>query len=580
MFTTFGHVGTKQRQRSLASRAVVRPGLEQLEDRCVLSGAFLETNLVSNLAGVANTTDPNLVNPWGIVASSSSPFWIADNGAGLATLYTGAGVPQSLVVTIPPPGGSTVTAAPTGVVFNSTTDFTVTSGGNTGTAAFIFATEDGTISAWSPKANATNAILEVDNSGGGTGAVYKGLALGSNTTNGNLLFATNFRAGTIDVFDKNFKPISIGANAFTDSMVPAGFAPFGIRNIGGKLFVTYAQQDDAKHDDVAGPGNGFIDVYDTNGNLLQRLVSGGALNSPWGLAVAPSNFGPLSNDLIVGNFGDGTLHAYDPTTGALIGAVQDVNGNTVHIDGLWGLSFGNGASAGPTNTLFFTAGINGERDGLFGSLAPSVTGTANERFVDQVYQDLLNRQADDMGLAFWNAQLDQGVTRAQVVAQIETSVEYRTDVVQKAYQQFLHRPGETAGVNFWVNFLQQGGTVEQMEAGLVGSTEYFQNRGGGTNAGFLTALFQDALNRPIDTTGQAGFTSQLAGGTTTGQIAAEVFASTEFQQDVVKGAFQQLLHRTADTAGLNFYSAALQQGQTDQQINASIAASDEFFQSL
>ena len=580
MFTAINLSNGRHRARSRAARPGTRPALEQLEDRCVLSSAFLETNLVSDLPGVAKTTDPNLVNPWGIVASSSSPFWIADNGAGLSTLYTGAGVPQSLVVTIPPPAGGTPPAAPDGIVFNSTSDFVVTSGGKSAKAAFIFATEDGTISAWSPTVNATNAILEVDKSTATPPAVYKGLALGSNTTNGNLLFATNFGAGTVDVFDKNFAAVNLGTGAFTDPTLPTGFAPFGISNIGGKLYVTYAMQDAAKHDDVAGAGNGFIDVYDTSGHLLQRLVSNGNLNSPWGLALAPSNFGSLSNDLLVGNFGNGLINAYNPTTGAFVGQVTDVNGNAVYVNGLWGLSFGNGGSAGPTNTLFFTAGTNGERDGLFGSLTLSITGSANNRFVDQVYQDFLNRQADSVGLALFSAQLDQGMTRTQVAAQIETTAEYRTVVVQKAYQQFLHRTADTVGLNFWTNFLQQGNTIEQMEAGLVASPEYLQTRGGGTTSGFLSALYQDALGRAIDTGAQTFYTQQLAAGTTMSQVAAEIFASTEFQQDLVKGLYQQLLHRAADTAGLNFYVAALQQGQTDQQVAAALAGSPEFFQGL
>ncbi len=583
MFNAISLPDSSNKRRSRAPHPGARPALEQLEERCVLSTAFLETNLVSNLAGVAKTTDPNLVNPWGIVASATSPFWINDNGSGLSTLYTGAGVPQSLVVTIPPPGGSPAgtTAAPTGIVFNSTSsDFVVTSGGKSGKAAFIFATEDGTISAWSPAVNATNAILEVDKSAATPPAVYKGLALGSNSTNGNLLFATNFSAGTVDVFDKNFAAVNLGAGAFTDPTLPAGFAPFGISNIGGKLYVTYAMQDADKHDDVAGAGNGFIDVYDTSGHMLQRLVSGGNLNSPWGLALAPSNFGSLSNDLLVGNFGDGLINAYNPTTGAFVGQVTDIRGNAVHVDGLWGLSFGNGGSAGPTNTLFFTAGVNGERDGLFGSLSPSITGSANNRFVDQVYQDLLNRQADPTGLAFFSGELDQGMTRSQVVAQLENTTEYRTVVVQKAFQQFLHRAADTAGVNFWVNFLQQGKTIEQLGEGLVTSSEYLQSRGGGTTSGFLSALYQDALGRAIDTSAQTFYTQQIAAGTTMSQVAAEIFASTEFQQDLVQGLFQQFLHRAADTGGLNSFVAALQQGQTDQQIIPSIAGSTEFFQPL
>jgi uncharacterized protein (TIGR03118 family) len=468
----------------------------------------------------------------------------------------------------------TATSAPTGIVFNGTSDFVVTSAGRSGTPAFIFATEDGTISAWSPGVDRTHAILEVDNSG--PGAVYKGLALGSNAS-GNLLFATNFNAGTIDVFDKSFHRVNL---SFTDPRLPTGFAPFGIRNIGGSLYVTYAMQNDEKHDDVAGPGNGFIDVFDTNGNLLRRLVSGGALNSPWGLALAPGNFGGLSNALLVGNFGDGLINAFDPMTGASLGQVQDVHGNTIHIDGLWGLEFGNGALTGNTNTLFFAAGINGERNGLFGSLTPSLIGTANERFVDQVFQDLLNRQAEPGGLAFWAGQLDQGVTRAQVVAGIEASTEYRTILVQKAYTQFLHRTADAAGLAFWVGVLQQGGTIEQVDAGLVGSPEYMRVRGGGTNDGFLTALFQDALNRTVDTTGHDAFAAQLAGGTTTTQVATQVFASTEYRQDLSQSFYQRFLHRAADTPGLNFWVGALQQGQRDEQVVAGVLGSVEFFRPL
>jgi uncharacterized protein (TIGR03118 family) len=566
------------RTRPISPRRRVRPSLECLEDRRLLAGAYLQTNLVSNLPGVALTTDANLQNPWGIVASSSSPFWIADNGTGLSTLYNGLGTTQSLVVTVPPPGGSPpgTTSAPTGIVFNNTADFSITSGGKTGTAVFIFDTEDGTISAWSPSVNSTNAILEVDNSA--TGAVYKGLALGSNAANGNLLFAANFNAGTIDVYDKSFHKVSL---PFKDMTLPAGYAPFGIRNIGGSLYVTYALQNTAKHDDVAGPGNGFIDVFDTSGNLLRRLVSRGNLNSPWGLAPAPANFGAFSNDLIVGNFGDGLINAYDPTTGTFVGQLQDFNGKAIHIDGLWGLSFGNGANAGPANTLFFTAGINSERDGLFGSLAPTITGTPNQRFVDQVYQNLLNRQADAMGLAFWSGQLDAGTaTRTQIVQAIEGSTEFAQIVVQKAYTQFLHRSADPAGLNMWVGALLSGQTIEQVDAAIVGSPEYFQNRGGGTNSGFLTALYQDALNRAPDAGGQAFFLAQLNGGATTAQVAAQIFASTEYQQNLVKGWYQTFLRRTADPMGLSFFVGLLQSGSRDRDVVAAILASNEFFAPL
>ncbi|MGA2284849.1 MAG: TIGR03118 family protein [Dehalococcoidia bacterium] len=323
--------------------------------------SYEQTNLVSDLPGMAILTDANLVNAWGISAGPTTPFWISDNGTGLATLYNvqnpDSPTALSLVVEIPPETGST----PTGNVFNPTSDFLVDS---VNPARFIFATEDGTISAWSPQlVDSDDAVLEVDNS---PGAVYKGIALGHNQ-DGNFIFAANFRAGTVDVFDRNFAPATL-AGSFSDPSLPAGFAPFGIRNIGGKIYVTYALQDAAKHDDAAGPGNGFVDVYDTNGNLIKRLISNGNLNSPWGLALAPNHFGAFSHDLLVGNFGDGHINAYNIHTGALDGQLDDMNGAPITIMGLWGLAFGNGNAAGPTNTLFFTAGINGEADGLFGSL--------------------------------------------------------------------------------------------------------------------------------------------------------------------------------------------------------------------
>jgi len=333
-------------------------------------GFYQRTNLVSDIAGVARFTDPNLVNPWGIAYSPTSPFWIADNGTGKSTLYNGHGqafpVGSPLVVRIPPPRGSPAgtTSAPTGTVFNGAGGFMVTEHHVTGTSFFIFATEDGTISGWNPNVNLTHAVLAVDNSKVGAGAVYKGLTLGSNAS-GNFLFAANFRAGAIDVFNDHFKQVSL-SGSFTDTRIPTGYAPFNIQNLGGLLYVTYAKQDAAKHDDVSGPGHGFVDVFDTNGNFIKRLASRGTLNSPWGLALAPADFGPFSNDLLVGNFGDGRINAFDPNTGAFLGQLTDRRGNPIQIDDLWGLKFGNGGNAGQTNTLFFTAGIGDEQHGLFG----------------------------------------------------------------------------------------------------------------------------------------------------------------------------------------------------------------------
>ena len=329
-------------------------------------GFYQQTNLVSDIAGVAQLTDPNLVNPWGLVHGPATPWWVADNGTGVSTLYTGQGVKVPLTVTIPVPAGSPAgtTAAPTGVIFNGNGGFNVSENGTSFSSLFIFDTEDGTISGWNPSfVDRTHAILAVDRSNVGKGAVYKGLAIGSNAS-GTFIFATNFRFGTIEMFDSNFHLV----RSFTDHRLPQSYAPFGIQNIGGNLYVTFAKQNAAKHDDVAGPGHGFVDVFDTDGNLISRLIARGSLNSPWGLALAPANFGQFSNDLLVGNFGDGHINVFDPNTGAALGSLQNSGGVPILIDGLWSLQFGNGAAAGATNELFFTAGIDGEAHGLFGAI--------------------------------------------------------------------------------------------------------------------------------------------------------------------------------------------------------------------
>jgi uncharacterized protein (TIGR03118 family) len=325
-------------------------------------------NLVSDIDGVANFTDPNLVNPWGLGFSSTSPFWIANNGSGTATLHNGKGqafpTPTPLVVTIPNPTAATG-GTPTGLVFNpSTTDFKVTSGGMSAAAVFLFVTEDGTILGWNPTVSPTSAVIAVNNSG--TGAVYKGLAIAT-TSAGSFLFVTNFHAGQVEMYDSTFKLVK----TFTDPGVDTNFAPFGIQNIGGTLFVTFALQKlPDKHDDQAGPGNGFVDTFALDGSMMGRFASHGTLNSPWGLAMAPSNFGLFSGDILVGNFGDGRINAFD-TSGNFKGQFFDPQGNLLTIDGLWSLQFGSGApNNGPANQLFFTAGLAAETHGLFGFIVP------------------------------------------------------------------------------------------------------------------------------------------------------------------------------------------------------------------
>src|SRR5437867_6943404 len=325
---------------------------------------YEQHDLVSDGAVAADLVDAALVNAWGLVASATSPWWVADNGTGLSTLYNGTtGAKVALTVSVP--------GAPTGIVFNSGPSFVVASGTKSGPARFVFASEDGTISGWNPTVAATQAVVGVDNSAGG--AIYKGLAIAS-TAAGDRLYATNFHAGTVDVFDAAFHPVLGG---FTDGDLPPGYAPFGIRHLGGTIYVTYALQDADKHDDVAGLGHGFVDTFDREGNLPRRVASTGRLNSPWGLAVAPAEFGMFSGILLVGNFGDGHINAFDLEhfrgDGELRprGQLHAADGPPIAIDGLWAIAFGNGAAAGPTNALFFTAGPFGEEHGLFGKLVVS-----------------------------------------------------------------------------------------------------------------------------------------------------------------------------------------------------------------
>ncbi len=324
---------------------------------------YTRINLVSDIAGVARFTDPHLVNPWGLGFSATSPFWVADNNGGVSTLYNGRGqafpVGSPLVVTIPTPTSATG-GTPTGLVFNGTGQFAVSANSKSGSSFFLFVTEDGTILGWNPAVNLNSAIIAVDNSA--AGAVYKGLAIGS-TSQGNFIYATNFHAGLVEMYDKNFTLVK----TFTDTNVDANFAPFGIQNIGGKLYVTFALQKlPDKHDDQSGPGNGFVDVFETDGTFIRRFASHGTLNSPWGLALAPEGFGKFSHHILVGNFGDGRINAFD-TSGFFDSQLIDPEGNPLAINGLWSLQFGSGAkNNGSRHKLFFTAGIADESHGLFG----------------------------------------------------------------------------------------------------------------------------------------------------------------------------------------------------------------------
>ena len=354
--------------------------------------AYAVTPLVSDIGGDAAVLDPVLQNAWGVAFSpAGSPFWVNDNATGCSTLYAGDGSIVPLQVAIPLPGNiipssachpidpknppKVAPAAPTGIVWNPSAAFLVP--GTKLPAAFIFATEDGPLSAWAGGLTpADNAVLAIDNSASpnaANGAVYKGLVVGTNK-NGVFLFATNFNAGTVDVFgpaDANsngqYVPVTT-SGGFVDPKIPAGFAPFGIQNIDGNLFVTYAKQNPQKHDDVAGPGNGFVDIFDTDGNLLRRFASHGPLNSPWGITRASFALGRFSGDILVGNFGNGKVNAFD-STGDFLDTLRDGGDKPLVIDGLWTLTLGGGRNSN-SDALYFTAGPNGETNGLFGTIIP------------------------------------------------------------------------------------------------------------------------------------------------------------------------------------------------------------------
>ncbi|HEV2949096.1 MAG TPA: TIGR03118 family protein [Gemmataceae bacterium] len=357
--------GCSRGARSLGTRLA----LESLENRYLLSAGFLQTNLISDLAGIARFTDSHLSNAWGIDYLPGGPFWIADNNPGLAGVVDGGGQPVALTYL----GGNTATipasvsgtpGSPTGVVANISSDFSA-AGTTTGPSEFIFATEDGLLVSWNP-GDGTQGVVAVNHS---ATADYTGLALGANSS-GNFLYVANIKAGTIDVFDKNFAATTLSGN-FTDPMLPAGYRPFNIQNIGGRLLVAYVLYDPLTNRGVPGAGNGVIDEFDTSGKFLARLVSNGTgspLNAPWAFALAPANFGPFSNALLVGNFGDGHISAFNSANGTFLGQLSDPSGKPIAIDKLWGLKFGNGGSAGDPATLYFAAGIQNETHGLFGWL--------------------------------------------------------------------------------------------------------------------------------------------------------------------------------------------------------------------
>lgn len=329
------------------------------------SAGYTRHNLVSDGHVMADHVDPNLVNAWGIAFNPTGPVWVANNGTGTSTIYDGSGTAVPLVVQIPTPTAA-MGGNPTGMVYNGSADFVVSRGALSGPARFIFATEDGVIAGWAPGVDATHALRMAF----APGAIYKGLAIGA-CGQGGRIYATDFHHARVDVYDTQFKRVATAPGDFVDTGIPAGFAPFGIQNINGDIYVSYARQDAAREDDVHGPGLGYVDVYTPTGRLLRRVASKGALDAPWGMAMAPAGFGRAGGGLLVGNFGDGLIHVYDPVSDQLLGSLRNDAGRPIHVDGLWGLAFGNGYAGQSVDTLYFTAGPGDEAHGLYGRIEPS-----------------------------------------------------------------------------------------------------------------------------------------------------------------------------------------------------------------
>jgi uncharacterized protein (TIGR03118 family) len=325
---------------------------------------FVEDDVVSDQPGAARLTDPNLVNAWGLAALPTGPLWVVDNGTNRSSIYPGT---TAAAVTIAPLVVDTATDGPTGIVANTTSGFKV--GGQA--SLFVFDSEAGDITAWSPAVPPPPPSTMAQPAAHVDGAIFKGLAM-LDTGHGASLYAADFHHGRIDVFDDQFHRVPTPFFAFRDFFLPRGYAPFNVQALGGKLYVSYAKQDADAEDEIAGPGRGFVDVYNANGVLLHRLVSRGFLDAPWGMAIAPKGFGRFGGDLLVGNFGDGRIHAYDPHNGHFEGTLRGKDGRAITIDGLWGLRFGNGVTGTP-GTLIFSAGPDDESHGLVGFLTPSMS---------------------------------------------------------------------------------------------------------------------------------------------------------------------------------------------------------------
>ena len=444
--------------------------------------AYSESKLVSDGSVVAATADAKLVNPWGIVFAPGATVWVANNRTQTATLYDGTGLRQTRVVNIP--AGLNGPADPTGIVANGTADFVVAHGSVSGPAKFIFDGEGGTITAWAPAVDGQNAFVEYDDGAGG--ALYKGLAIAADASNVTRLYATDFHNGKVDVFDNTFHKATV-SGGFGDSTLPAGYAPFGIQALTVHdqtlIYVTYAKQDTAKHDPVDGAGLGLINVYDTQGVLQSHLVAtGGRLNAPWGLALAPANFGTLSNMLLVGNFGDGAINAFDPSSGKSGGTLSDASGQPIVNSGLWGIAFGNGAHNQPLTTLYFAAGIGSGAAGLYGRIdlgatppdvvAPSVSITAPAANATVSGTITISISATD-NVGVKGARFFAGTTQIGLASAAPFSIEWNTAsvadgsvVLTAQVTDAAGNAGTSAGVTVTVNNATPTVTLSQLQSAI------------------------------------------------------------------------------------------------------------------
>lgn len=495
------------------------------------SPLFTQTNLVSNGAVPADQTDSSLVNPWGIAFAPTGVFWLSDDGTGLTTLYNGTGgfaaAAGNHAITVAPPAGSTAASKPTGVVHNpNASGFAITANGVTAPSVFLFAAQNGTINGWAPTVNGgASTVVAVNDSA--SGAVFKGLAV---SPDGSTLYATDFANGTVDTFNSSFTQ----TGSFTDSSIPAGFAPFGAQVLNGNLFVTYAEQNPAnKAAQLPAAGAGFVDEFSLSGQLEAQVASGGDLNAPWGLAIAPSSFGSLAGDLLVGNFGSGHIDAYNLANDSFQGEVLGANGQPFTEPALWSLTVGNGAAGGSAQQLYFDAGLTGSQGGVFGTLsnnAPitiasvvsqsngtvvtdessavlgsglaagtilnlgsgvesvqltdgtvSTGADTNEAFIQRAYEGLLGRAADPSGLGAADAALAGGASQTTIVNNLLTSAEFAADhgapsasqIVALDYQGFLGRPesADPSGSAFWTSQLNNNVSAATITAAIANSGE-------------------------------------------------------------------------------------------------------------